>query len=127
MPRQGLCVWVAAPQAPHGRVHLRPAAPCSPGEGAAASAPCVAGGPSSRCPELPSPIGGEDARHGGPCTSSSPSVPPQLEQFKADNQDIGFGSGTRALEQALEKTRSNINWVNENKASVLAWFTEHSQ
>lgn len=51
----------------------------------------------------------------------------QLEQFKADNQDIGFGSGTRALEQALEKTRSNINWVNENKASVLAWFTEHSQ
>nr|XP_013813041.1 PREDICTED: aminopeptidase N [Apteryx mantelli mantelli] len=46
----------------------------------------------------------------------------QLEQFKADNQDVGFGSGTRALEQALERTRANINWVNENKQAVLAWF-----
>ncbi|XP_064932981.1 aminopeptidase N [Columba livia] len=46
----------------------------------------------------------------------------QLEQFKAENQDIGFGSGTRALEQALERTRTNINWVKENQATVLAWF-----
>ncbi|NXS15014.1 AMPN Aminopeptidase, partial [Neodrepanis coruscans] len=46
----------------------------------------------------------------------------QLEQFKEDNQDIGFGSGTRALEQALERTRTNINWVKENRATVLAWF-----
>ncbi|NXY22077.1 AMPN Aminopeptidase, partial [Atrichornis clamosus] len=46
----------------------------------------------------------------------------QLEQFKKDNQDIGFGSGTRALEQALERTRANINWVKENRATVLNWF-----
>ncbi|XP_066184231.1 aminopeptidase N [Sylvia atricapilla] len=46
----------------------------------------------------------------------------QLEQFKEDNQDIGFGSGTRALEQALERTRANINWVKENRATVLEWF-----
>ncbi|NWR55413.1 AMPN Aminopeptidase, partial [Bucorvus abyssinicus] len=46
----------------------------------------------------------------------------QLEQFKADNQDIGFGSGTRALEQALERTRANINWVKENQQTVLAWL-----
>ncbi|NXH15706.1 AMPN Aminopeptidase, partial [Bucco capensis] len=46
----------------------------------------------------------------------------QLEQFKADNQDIGFGSGTRALEQALERTRTNINWVKENQKTVLDWF-----
>ncbi|KAM6303802.1 aminopeptidase N [Podargus strigoides] len=46
----------------------------------------------------------------------------QLEQFKADNQDIGFGSGTRALEQALERTRANINWVKENQETVLNWF-----
>ncbi|XP_062439841.1 aminopeptidase N [Rhea pennata] len=46
----------------------------------------------------------------------------QLEQFKVDNQDTGFGSGTRALEQALEKTRANINWVKANKQTVLAWF-----
>ncbi|NXX19078.1 AMPN Aminopeptidase, partial [Podargus strigoides] len=46
----------------------------------------------------------------------------QLEQFKADNQDIGFGSGTRALEQALERTCANINWVKENQETVLNWF-----
>ncbi|NXM58312.1 AMPN Aminopeptidase, partial [Illadopsis cleaveri] len=50
----------------------------------------------------------------------------QLEQFKKDNQDIGFGSGTRALEQALERTRANINWVKENRATVLAWFEEQT-
>ncbi|NXL36569.1 AMPN Aminopeptidase, partial [Glaucidium brasilianum] len=46
----------------------------------------------------------------------------QLEQFKAPPQDIGFGSGTRALEQALERTRANINWVEENRQLVLDWF-----
>ncbi|NXH46424.1 AMPN Aminopeptidase, partial [Dicaeum eximium] len=51
----------------------------------------------------------------------------QLEQFKEDNQDIGFGSGTRALEQALERTRANINWVKENRATVLAWFEDESK
>ncbi|NXD31046.1 AMPN Aminopeptidase, partial [Spelaeornis formosus] len=50
----------------------------------------------------------------------------QLEQFKKDNQDIGFGSGTRALEQALERTRANIIWVEENRKAVLQWFQEHS-
>uniref|UniRef100_A0A8C3V845 Aminopeptidase n=2 Tax=Catharus ustulatus TaxID=91951 RepID=A0A8C3V845_CATUS len=50
----------------------------------------------------------------------------QLEQFKKDNEDIGFGSGTRALEQALERTRANINWVKENQAAVMQWFKEHS-
>lgn len=47
---------------------------------------------------------------------------PQLEQFKADNMNVGFGSGTRALEQALERTKANIKWVQENKQPVLAWF-----
>ncbi|CAO2614102.1 Aminopeptidase N [Lemmus lemmus] len=51
----------------------------------------------------------------------------QLEQFKAENQDTGFGSGTRALEQALEKTKANIKWVRENKDVVLQWFTENSK
>lgn len=51
----------------------------------------------------------------------------QLEEFKKNNQHIGFGSGTRALEQALEKTRANIKWVNENKEIVLQWFTANSQ
>ncbi|XP_075860867.1 aminopeptidase N [Microcebus murinus] len=51
----------------------------------------------------------------------------QLQQFKEDNQDTGFGSGTRALEQALEKTKANIKWVKENKETVLTWFTENSK
>lgn len=50
----------------------------------------------------------------------------QLEEFKENNMDVGFGSGTRALEQALEKTKANIKWVKENKEVVLNWFTEHS-
>ncbi|ETE61022.1 Aminopeptidase N, partial [Ophiophagus hannah] len=39
----------------------------------------------------------------------------QLEQFKSDNMAVGFGSATRALEQALERTKANIKWVAENK------------
>ncbi|XP_061450868.1 aminopeptidase N [Rhineura floridana] len=51
----------------------------------------------------------------------------QLEQFKVDNANVGFGSGTRALEQALEKTKANIKWVSENKEPVLQWFQRESQ
>ncbi|XP_048225372.1 aminopeptidase N [Perognathus longimembris pacificus] len=50
----------------------------------------------------------------------------QLEKFKMNNMDTGFGSGTRALEQALEKTKANIKWVKENKEPVLKWFTDNS-
>lgn len=63
---------------------------------------------------------------GLPSTCSSPISAWQLEQFKTDNEDIGFGSGTRALEQALERTRANINWVKENQATVMQWFKDHS-
>uniref|UniRef100_A0A8D1QTW9 Aminopeptidase n=1 Tax=Sus scrofa TaxID=9823 RepID=A0A8D1QTW9_PIG len=59
------------------------------------------------------------------CRSESP-LSWQLEQFKKNNMDVGFGSGTRALEQALEKTKANIKWVKENKEVVLNWFIEHS-
>lgn len=51
----------------------------------------------------------------------------QLEQFKKNNMDTGFGSATRALEQALEKTKANIKWVKENKDAVHAWFKQNSQ
>ncbi|ELK31044.1 Aminopeptidase N [Myotis davidii] len=50
----------------------------------------------------------------------------QLEQFKKNNMDTGFGSATRALEQALEKTKANIKWVKENKEVVHKWFQDHS-
>ncbi|XP_019495552.1 PREDICTED: aminopeptidase N [Hipposideros armiger] len=50
----------------------------------------------------------------------------QLEQFKNNNMATGFGSATRALEQALEKTKANIKWVKENQELVLKWFTDNS-
>ncbi|XP_055517309.1 aminopeptidase Ey-like isoform X2 [Leucoraja erinacea] len=46
----------------------------------------------------------------------------QLKQFQKDNEHIGFGSGSRALEQAMEKTKANIKWVAENKIPVNDWF-----
>lgn len=50
----------------------------------------------------------------------------ELKKFKEDNLHVGFGSGTIALEQAIEKTTANIKWVKENKAHVMKWFTEES-
>ncbi|CAH2274216.1 aminopeptidase N, partial [Pelobates cultripes] len=44
----------------------------------------------------------------------------QLEQFKLDNQDAGFGTSAQALEQAIEKTKANIKWVNENKEPIYS-------
>ncbi|XP_063781891.1 aminopeptidase N [Pseudophryne corroboree] len=46
----------------------------------------------------------------------------QLEQFKKDHEANGFGTAARALEQSIERTIANINWVDENKASVQKWF-----
>uniref|UniRef100_A0A8C6Y343 Aminopeptidase n=1 Tax=Naja naja TaxID=35670 RepID=A0A8C6Y343_NAJNA len=56
---------------------------------------------------------------------ASPFELQQLEQFKKDNADVGFGSATRALEQALERTKANIKWVAENKPLVLQWFEDN--
>lgn len=46
----------------------------------------------------------------------------QLKQFKMDNAEVGFGSGTLALEQSIERTMANIKWIAENKENVLNWF-----
>ncbi|KAG7468182.1 hypothetical protein MATL_G00140110 [Megalops atlanticus] len=51
----------------------------------------------------------------------------QLQQFKEDNAQSGFGSATLAMEQAIERTTANIKWVSENKEQVLNWFTSESQ
>ncbi|XP_075998652.1 aminopeptidase N-like [Genypterus blacodes] len=50
----------------------------------------------------------------------------QLKQFKADNAEVGFGSGTLAVEQSIERTIANIKWIAENKLNVLKWFIEAS-
>lgn len=46
----------------------------------------------------------------------------QLKQFKEDNKEVGFGTGTRALDQAMERTEANAKWVNQNKVVVKEWF-----
>ncbi|XP_041643447.1 aminopeptidase Ey-like isoform X2 [Cheilinus undulatus] len=49
----------------------------------------------------------------------------QLLQFKEDNAG-NFGSASVALEQALERTKANIKWVEMNKKPVLDWFTSET-
>uniref|UniRef100_A0A8D0AY27 Aminopeptidase n=1 Tax=Sander lucioperca TaxID=283035 RepID=A0A8D0AY27_SANLU len=45
----------------------------------------------------------------------------QLLQFKEDNAGQ-LGSAAPSLEQALERTKANMNWVAKNKDQVLKWF-----
>ncbi|KAM6950436.1 aminopeptidase Ey-like [Lycodopsis pacificus] len=49
----------------------------------------------------------------------------QLLQFKEDNAGQ-LGSATTSLEQALESTKANMNWVAMNKEQVLDWFTSET-
>ncbi|KAG9272063.1 aminopeptidase Ey-like [Astyanax mexicanus] len=46
----------------------------------------------------------------------------QLEQFRDDNSDIGFGSGTLAIQQSIERTRANIKWLSQNRNDVMEWL-----
>ncbi|XP_056106759.1 alanyl (membrane) aminopeptidase b, tandem duplicate 1 [Rhinichthys klamathensis goyatoka] len=50
----------------------------------------------------------------------------QLIQFRDDNANIGFGSGTLAIQQSIERTNANIKWVEQNKDAVLAWLKNPS-
>ncbi|XP_049926517.1 aminopeptidase Ey-like isoform X2 [Epinephelus moara] len=49
----------------------------------------------------------------------------QLLQFKEDNAGK-LGSAAASLDQALERTKANINWVAMNKEQVLNWFTSEA-
>uniref|UniRef100_A0A6Q2XTA2 Aminopeptidase n=1 Tax=Esox lucius TaxID=8010 RepID=A0A6Q2XTA2_ESOLU len=58
------------------------------------------------------------------------STNPELDQlytFKQENSDIGFGSGTMALEQAIERTKANIKWVDKNQKEVWDWFLSETE
>ncbi|KAM7396134.1 hypothetical protein PAMP_019202 [Pampus punctatissimus] len=46
----------------------------------------------------------------------------QLEEFVEEHSAAGFGPATLAVEQALERTRANINWLQQNKHEILDWF-----
>ncbi|XP_061532510.1 aminopeptidase N [Phycodurus eques] len=50
----------------------------------------------------------------------------QLEDFMTEHQAAGFGSATLALEQAVERTRANIKWRQQNKQEILDWFTSQT-
>lgn len=45
----------------------------------------------------------------------------QLMSFKEDNAGQ-LDSASTALEQALEQTKANMNWVALNKEQVLEWL-----
>nr|XP_020441365.1 aminopeptidase N-like [Monopterus albus] len=53
---------------------------------------------------------------------STPADLQQLEEFVKEHSVAGFGPATLAVMQALEKTRANINWVQQNKQEILDWF-----
>ncbi|XP_048749587.1 aminopeptidase N-like isoform X4 [Ostrea edulis] len=46
----------------------------------------------------------------------------QLETFLKENPNMG--SGTRAFQQAIEKTKSNINWMDKNYDIVKQWLVD---
>ncbi|XP_026233377.1 aminopeptidase Ey-like [Anabas testudineus] len=50
----------------------------------------------------------------------------ELLRFKEDNAGQ-LGSATTSLEQALERTIANMNWVDMNKEQVLQWFTNENE
>uniref|UniRef100_A0A671KUJ9 Aminopeptidase n=1 Tax=Sinocyclocheilus anshuiensis TaxID=1608454 RepID=A0A671KUJ9_9TELE len=50
----------------------------------------------------------------------------QLKCFQKDSAETGFGLGTQALQQAIEKTTAKIKWLEENKEAVLQWFLSES-
>ncbi|XP_061578143.1 alanyl (membrane) aminopeptidase b, tandem duplicate 1 [Cololabis saira] len=50
----------------------------------------------------------------------------QLRQFKSDNAEVGFGSGTLAVDQSIERTQANMKWITENGDRVLKWFQDQA-
>ncbi|KAG5839759.1 hypothetical protein ANANG_G00208350 [Anguilla anguilla] len=51
----------------------------------------------------------------------------QLQKFQEDNAQGGFGSGTVALEQSIERTKANIKWLSANQKQVKEWFENEAK
>lgn len=49
-------------------------------------------------------------------------IPMQLEDFLKSHPNMG--SGTRAFQQAIEKTKGNINWMDQNYPIVKQWLAD---
>uniref|UniRef100_A0A673L3E5 Alanyl (membrane) aminopeptidase b n=1 Tax=Sinocyclocheilus rhinocerous TaxID=307959 RepID=A0A673L3E5_9TELE len=50
----------------------------------------------------------------------------ELEQLIQFRDDYCFGSGTLAIQQSIERTTANIEWVEKNQKAVLEWFKNPS-
>ncbi|XP_074487623.1 aminopeptidase N-like isoform X1 [Sebastes fasciatus] len=58
---------------------------------------------------------------------STPAELQQLEEFVEKHKAAaGFGSATLAVEQALERTRANVNWLTRNQREIFDWFNSHT-
>ncbi|KAF3689289.1 Aminopeptidase N [Channa argus] len=57
---------------------------------------------------------------------STPAELQQLEEFEKEHSAAGFGSATLAVQQALERTKANIKWLQQNKQEILDWFNSQS-
>lgn len=51
----------------------------------------------------------------------------QLEEFERKHSAMGFGSATLAVQQAVERTQTNIDWLQHNKQEVLDWFLSQTR
>lgn len=43
-----------------------------------------------------------------------------------EHRAAGFGSATLAVEQALERTRANIKWLQRNKQEIFEWLSSQN-
>nr|XP_046250906.1 aminopeptidase Ey-like [Scatophagus argus] len=57
---------------------------------------------------------------------STPAELQELQEFMEEHSAAGFGSATLAVEQALERTRANIKWLQQNKQEIFDWFSSQT-
>ncbi|KAM9376138.1 aminopeptidase Ey-like [Pholidichthys leucotaenia] len=58
---------------------------------------------------------------------STPTELQELEEFVKEHEAVGFGSASLAVDQALERTRTNIKWLQQNKREILDWFSSQTR
>ncbi|XP_029992119.1 aminopeptidase N-like [Sphaeramia orbicularis] len=53
---------------------------------------------------------------------STPTDLQQLQEFVEAHKGSGFGSASAAVDQALEKTKVNIKWLDQNQQEIHEWL-----
>ncbi|XP_055019116.1 aminopeptidase N-like, partial [Boleophthalmus pectinirostris] len=54
------------------------------------------------------------------------STPFELDELQSFSTKYDLGSASRAVQSAIEQTKVNIQWVSENKGTVLNWFLDET-